>query len=407
MAAGKAHQELYDEATCPICLDYFTDPVTTTCRHNFCLACIKDLCQPNMPAFCPQCRAKIKRRMLRPNRKLRKLVEIIKSIEEGEGAERRVCQVLFCMDDQALICVACHPTSKHKGHNLVPMEKAAQEYKVRQCELVLWLTSAPFLNAMFPTFQREIEMQKRMIKSEFQKTESFLHAKERHQLAQLEDLKIEAEVKQNENITRFSEEISCLTELISEMEKKCQQPASEFLQVRLSIKTPPNTWEIKRPCIAVFLDNKQANPHMNKKYEFILSNSVLPRYQDLPEKPGRFSRETLVGRGHVGYGHRKRACLAEGDFRLNPQEGVWAVGKRPPDSSSAIQLSALTSPEWTPLTLTCEPRKIRVSLDYEGGRVAFINADSDELIFTFYSASCSGERSRPFFRAVSGVRMSC
>uniref|UniRef100_A0A8D2IWL3 Uncharacterized protein n=1 Tax=Varanus komodoensis TaxID=61221 RepID=A0A8D2IWL3_VARKO len=390
MAAGKAHQELYDEATCPICLDYFTDPVTTTCRHNFCLACIKDLCQPNMPAFCPQCRAKIKRRMLRPNRKLRKLVEIIKSIEEGEGAERRVCQVLFCMDDQALICVACHPTSKHKGHNLVPMEKAAQEYKVRQCELVLWLTSAPFLNAMFPTFQREIEMQKRMIKSEFQKTESFLHAKERHQLAQLEDLKIEAEVKQNENITRFSEEISCLTELISEMEKKCQQPASEFLQVRLSIKTPPNTWEIKRPCIAVFLDNKQANPHMNKKYEFILSNSVLPASQ---ASPGMLC--PVLGTKISRFTSRRHWW----------DGGVWAVGKRPPDSSSAIQLSALTSPEWTPLTLTCEPRKIRVSLDYEGGRVAFINADSDELIFTFYSASCSGERSRPFFRAVSGVRM--
>ncbi|XP_044281400.1 zinc finger protein RFP-like isoform X2 [Varanus komodoensis] len=176
--------------------------------------------------------------MLRPNRKLRKLVEIIKSIEEGEGAERRVCQVLFCMDDQALICVACHPTSKHKGHNLVPMEKAAQEYKekIAAQQTSLKKNREKIMEKKVAEEQRkqmclrEIEMQKRMIKSEFQKTESFLHAKERHQLAQLEDLKIEAEVKQNENITRFSEEISCLTELISEMEKKCQQPASEFLQ---------------------------------------------------------------------------------------------------------------------------------------------------------------------------------
>ncbi|XP_062339469.1 E3 ubiquitin-protein ligase TRIM21-like [Osmerus eperlanus] len=45
-----------DQFLCSICLDVFTDPVTTSCEHNFCKACItkywdnSDLCQ------CPMCK---------------------------------------------------------------------------------------------------------------------------------------------------------------------------------------------------------------------------------------------------------------------------------------------------------------------------------------------------------------
>uniref|UniRef100_A0A7N5KER7 RING-type domain-containing protein n=1 Tax=Ailuropoda melanoleuca TaxID=9646 RepID=A0A7N5KER7_AILME len=43
-------------ASCPTCLDYLRDPVTTDCGHNFCGSCIyqcwEDL-QDNLP--CPIC----------------------------------------------------------------------------------------------------------------------------------------------------------------------------------------------------------------------------------------------------------------------------------------------------------------------------------------------------------------
>uniref|UniRef100_A0A8C9FQR8 RING-type domain-containing protein n=1 Tax=Pavo cristatus TaxID=9049 RepID=A0A8C9FQR8_PAVCR len=38
--APRPHPTLQDELTCPVCLEYFTDPVLVAeCGHNFCRAC--------------------------------------------------------------------------------------------------------------------------------------------------------------------------------------------------------------------------------------------------------------------------------------------------------------------------------------------------------------------------------
>lgn len=66
--------------------------------------------------------------------------------------------------------------------------------------------------------------------SEFQQLHQFLEEQERLLLDQLGELEKEIIRSQNE---KLSMEISRLSDLISEMERKCQQPASEFLQVRL------------------------------------------------------------------------------------------------------------------------------------------------------------------------------
>ncbi|KAM8751163.1 E3 ubiquitin-protein ligase TRIM21-like [Acanthopagrus schlegelii] len=45
-----------DQFLCSICLDVFTDPVSTPCGHNFCKTCITQHWSVNVPYKCPNCK---------------------------------------------------------------------------------------------------------------------------------------------------------------------------------------------------------------------------------------------------------------------------------------------------------------------------------------------------------------
>ncbi|XP_033982045.1 E3 ubiquitin-protein ligase TRIM21-like [Trematomus bernacchii] len=45
-----------DQFLCSICLEVFTDPVSTPCGHNFCKACISEHWDRNVPSQCPNCK---------------------------------------------------------------------------------------------------------------------------------------------------------------------------------------------------------------------------------------------------------------------------------------------------------------------------------------------------------------
>ncbi|CAM4556679.1 unnamed protein product [Lepidochelys kempii] len=66
--------------------------------------------------------------------------------------------------------------------------------------------------------------------SEFQQLRQFLEEEEHLLLAQLENLEKAIVKIQNDNVIKMSEEISRLSNLISDLEGKCQKPASEFLR---------------------------------------------------------------------------------------------------------------------------------------------------------------------------------
>ncbi|CAM4666554.1 unnamed protein product [Caretta caretta] len=248
MAAASPVESLQEEATCPICLEYFTDPVTLECGHNFCRACIAQCWEgPDTAASCPQCRETVQQRNLRPNRQLANILEIAKRLSfqtvKGAGGgevcgEHQEALKLFCEEDQTPICVVCDRSRAHRVHMVVPIQEAAQEYKEKiqahlktlreEREKMLGLKVTGEKRSQEYLKQTETERQK--IVSEFQQLRELLEEQERLLVAQLEKLDKEIVKIQNENITKLSEGISRLSELISEMEGKCQKPASEFLQ---------------------------------------------------------------------------------------------------------------------------------------------------------------------------------
>ncbi|XP_060095012.1 E3 ubiquitin-protein ligase TRIM52-like [Heteronotia binoei] len=141
MAAEGPVQELWEEASCSICLDFFRDPVTVAqCGHNFCRACLTRSWGESLGAAepaCPQCRGKAQPSSLRPNQQLANMVEIAKKFtlqerKDAAGAHEQVCQKhqellkFSCKDDEtSSFCMVCNVSGEHR--EVIPLEEAARD----------------------------------------------------------------------------------------------------------------------------------------------------------------------------------------------------------------------------------------------------------------------------------------
>uniref|UniRef100_A0A8C0J3P9 RING-type E3 ubiquitin transferase n=1 Tax=Chelonoidis abingdonii TaxID=106734 RepID=A0A8C0J3P9_CHEAB len=358
-------------------------------------------------------------------------------LQVATGAEgERVCEThgealkLFCEEDQTPICLVCDRSTEHRAHAVVPVEEAAQEYKP--------------LSLSFCLLQKQTEAERQKIMSEFEQLHQFLREQERLLLARLAGLDQEIVKLQDENVTKLSKEISRLSEQISELEGKCRQPASEFLNClgtfkmkhfdspklifslcfelpnifKTSIFCPNSRWrkfsnslkylkDGKTTLLSVTLDPDTAHPRLLLSVDRkILTWDVIRL--NCPEHPQRFDLspcvlgcegftsgrhcwEVEVGDGTAwAVGVATESVKRKEELSAAPEGGIWAVQRW------GFQFQALTSPP-TPLSLSCVPRRIQVSLDCEQGQVAFFNANSEDPIFTFPSTSFTGERLRPFF----------
>ncbi|XP_039373538.1 zinc finger protein RFP-like [Mauremys reevesii] len=197
MAAENPVESLQEEATCPVCLEYFTEPVTLECGHNFCLACISQYWEgSDTDISCPQCRQTVQQRNLRPNRQMANMVEIAKQLSlqaaKGRGGDR-VCGEhqeslkLFCEEDQTPICLICRESRAHRAHMVVPIQEATQEYKERiQAQLKTLRDEREKLLGLKVTgegksqkYLKQTQTERQKIVSEFQQLRQFLKEQER------------------------------------------------------------------------------------------------------------------------------------------------------------------------------------------------------------------------------------
>ncbi|XP_053537924.1 E3 ubiquitin-protein ligase TRIM39 [Ictalurus punctatus] len=177
-----------EQLQCSICLDVFTDPVTTPCGHNFCKSCLTQCWEKSQHCHCPLCKEKFaKRPELKINITLREVADHFKKksgqdkpevlcdgcigeklkalkscldccaslcethlefhnnmpklkthklINAVENLEDYICQKheraleLFCRNDQTCVCQLCAETD-HKNHNTVPIEEESRERKTQ------------------------------------------------------------------------------------------------------------------------------------------------------------------------------------------------------------------------------------------------------------------------------------
>ncbi|XP_027326265.3 E3 ubiquitin-protein ligase TRIM7 isoform X2 [Anas platyrhynchos] len=310
MAAMFLPGNLQDEATCSVCLEFFKDPVSIECGHNFCRACIikswKDL---EMDFPCPQCREVFQQKSFRPNRQLANMAEIISQFalrgakgaeEDGLCAKHREALKLYCKDDRRTICVVCDRSREHRPHAVVPVDEASEEYKEkiqgrldflkkeRQELLEFKVNDDKKTQELLKTIENE--RQKLLV--EFEGLRQFLHDQEHILLGQLEKMEKSIAKRQNENISDLSKEITLLNKLITELEEKIQQPMLEFLKDVMSIISRSDDVKSHKP-VPVCTDMKMHVCNFSLK-TVVLEKVVKKFKENLRDELGRGEKEDLT-----------------------------------------------------------------------------------------------------------------
>ncbi|KAF1449614.1 E3 ubiquitin-protein ligase TRIM39, partial [Spheniscus demersus] len=464
MALAGALERLQEEAICPICLEYMSEPVSVDCGHNFCLGCIAKHCQEkglwaDGPFSCPQCRASCHRSGFRPNRQLANIVENIRQLglRGGPGTETEtgtpLCAQhderlkLFCEEDEEAICVVCRESLHHRSHTVYPIEEAAQVYKVKLQKSLEHLSkevedmkkreSAERMKTQ--ECKETVKKKRERIVSEFGKLHRLLADEEKLLLQKLEEEEKRILLMINENLARLVEQKSLLEELILEIKEKTQQPADrhrspfrcegvKFQSSKAVSVTLKENYSIPERCLGlrdmlkkfkveVTLDPETAHPELTLSEDCkSVRRGSKKLLLSLFDNPKRFSTAPVVLGSQVFFSGR---CYWEVQVGDKPEWGLGLCRESasrkgnvffsPNNGYWVLRLQnggnyeALTLPV-SPLTLSVRPRRIGIFLDYEAGEISFYNVSDRSHIYTFTDKFSGNLRPLFFLGAFLGGR---
>uniref|UniRef100_A0A8C2EVE5 E3 ubiquitin-protein ligase TRIM39-like n=1 Tax=Cyprinus carpio TaxID=7962 RepID=A0A8C2EVE5_CYPCA len=275
---------LSEEIQCSVCLDVFTDPVSTPCGHNFCKTCLNKYWDNSQTCSCPYCKDTFKQRPdLKINTTLRELVDHYKKkspekttevlcdiceerklkalksclvcqssycethlephlrvtrlkkhklMDPVSNLEDYICQKherpldLFCRDDQTCVCSICSVTD-HKNHNTVAIEEESEEKKTELMKT-----------------QKDVQQ---MIQNRIKKIQDIKHSAEVRKkfytelLEVMEEQQNAAEKQEQELIEELKQEITELKMRNTELEQLSHaEDHLHLLQIHSFLRSPRN-----------------------------------------------------------------------------------------------------------------------------------------------------------------------
>ncbi|XP_078272284.1 zinc-binding protein A33-like [Rhinoraja longicauda] len=454
MASKDQVESWAEEVVCPICLDFFTDPVILECGHNFCRSCITQSWDREGRNSCPECREVFTDRTLRVSRALARLTEKTRTLslnlKEKESkphcGEHQEELKLFCETDKKLICVVCAAGREHKSHSFALIAEAAEFYKDQVKVSIQSLTKRK------SEIVRMEQQQKQKISGVLEQSHN-LQSKitsqfaELHQILTEKEQRVQADIREEEkkilnamekNLREIEENLNSIQEEICKLQQQMEQKDSVvFLKEEAGRKRrvrdeakPLSVVDVALPIekfhcpvslntafkqtsddfkqVSVTLDVETAHAQLEVS-EDRKRVRLTGTERSLPDTGKRFTGWCPCVLGSEGFtsgrhywevevagsegwslGVAAESVEREGPDTLTPETGVWRI-RRWDD-----EFDAVTSP---PSRLPARPIPGRVGLylSYESGTVSFYDADTKSHLHTFTGNKFT-EKLYPFFR---------
>ncbi|XP_020043087.2 probable E3 ubiquitin-protein ligase TRIML1 [Castor canadensis] len=445
MSAADLMENLREELTCFICLDYFNSPVTTECGHSFCLMCLlKSWEEHNTPLSCPECWRTLGGPHFQANERLGRLAnigrqlrsQVLQNEDEASSCGRMPSATRVFSDDEQ--SVTAFSTQNHGVNRLYLSSEAEEQHKEKLQEILNLLRKKKKEAQAILTHEKErvilckeeTKTFKQVVVSEYMKMHQFLKEEEQLQLQLLEKEERENMKKLRNNEIQLTQQIRSLSKMIRQIESTCQNSTLEsFEEVRgalersetLLLQCPEATiTELSlcritgmREMLRKFSTEVTLDPATANAYLVLSEDLKSVRYggirQQLPDNPERFDQSATVLGAQIFTGGRhywevevgkktewevgicKDSVSRKGNLPKPPGDLFSLIGLKIGDDYSLWVSSPLKGQH------VREPvHKVGVFLDYESGHIAFYNVTDESLIYSFPSAYFQ-EALRPIF----------
>ncbi|KAL0593800.1 putative tripartite motif-containing protein 75 [Plecturocebus cupreus] len=453
MAEAAVLAGLQEEAKCSICLDCLNDPITIECGHNFCHSCIQQSWMNLQELFpCPVCRHQCPERHFRNNTQMGRMMSIAKLLQRASASETRqeetpLCEKhnqplsVFCEEDLAVLCPLCTQPPDHQGHHVRPIEEAASHHRERLRSYIQPLkrrvAEVRKLRATqgrkFLELREKMESQRQELSSELNLLIKFVDRKQQAALSRLDEEEEDVEQKLHANMKAFSEHISTVESLLTQvaetsvmadvnllMDVRSVLPRCDGLQSPAVCSVQPRKEEFRLPppysafqkIIQKFreditLDPETAHPHLRVS-EDKKCVTFVKKSQRVHWNPKRFLSHLVVlgsegftcGRHYwevqvddkptwaVGVCKDSLPRKKKGEWPLSGQSMRWAILLQ---KGEYVARGAAT----VYLPLKEKPRRIGIYLDYELGDISFYNLNGRSHIHSF--TDTFSEVLKPYF----------
>ncbi|KAM7415673.1 hypothetical protein PAMA_017956 [Pampus argenteus] len=425
---------------CNVCSETFRDPVSLSCGHNFCSSCLKQFWEQSGNKNCPICKRKSSKDGPGVNFTLKELSDLFTGRQKAGSSETEeekvdvVCDKheeepkWFCEDEQKAVCPVCE-FSLHQNHKVVPVGQAVSDLKEQLKSDLKSLQDKrnkhkqveKTYNKMIQHSEKQLSSTEKQIRAEFNKLHQFLKEEEESRLAALREEEEQKRKTISREMKRIQEQTSSLSDSISAVEEDLQKHNVSFLssykatqsraRAQCSLSDPQllsgvlidvakhlgnlsfRVWEKIKEKVhfsPVILDPNTADGCLCLSDDL---TSVIrgDTEQQLPDNPERNTKYTTVlssegfsSRKHswdveVGdhpdwnVGLAKESVDRKGERFVSPENGIWCL---------SYDSGKYTDGQGNTVNVKKSLQRIRVQLDYDGGKVSFYDPEDMTHIYT-------------------------